>query len=381
MGAAQSQWAQGAAVATAAALLVMGGALGKSAQLPLQTWLPDAMAGPTPVSALIHAATMVTAGVYLIARTHVLFELSPTARLVVGVIGAVTLLYAGLSALAQNDIKRVLAYSTISQIGYMFLALGVAAWSAAIFHFLAHAFFKALLFLSAGLVIKAMDEEHDIRKMGGLRRDIPVVFWLFLVGAAALSALPLVTAGFYSKDLIIDLALSSQQGSVWLWLAGVVGRPADLPLRVPAGVPGVLRGAARRGRLGHPVPARRLVADGRAGGRVDRARLDPAPRAVARLVAVHRPPGFGAAAPECSRRRVRRQRGQFGDRGRRVSGRHLSGVAASSAGGRRWSGVWPPGRASSGWRRSRSAAGVSTASTTPPSSGRSCGSPGRVRAM
>jgi len=181
------------------------------------------MAGPTPVSALIHAATMVTAGVYLIARTHVLFELSPSARLTVAVIGAVTLLYAGVSALAQNDIKRALAYSTISQVGYMFLALGAAAWSAAIFHFLTHAFFKALLFLSAGLVIKASGEEHDIRKMGGLRRDIPVLFWLFLVGAASLSALPLITAGFYSKDLILDLALSSQQAGVWLWLAGVVG--------------------------------------------------------------------------------------------------------------------------------------------------------------
>jgi NADH-quinone oxidoreductase subunit L len=223
MGAAQHQWAQGAAVATAAALLVMGGAIGKSAQLPLQTWLPDAMAGPTPVSALIHAATMVTAGVYLIARTHVLFDLSPTARLVVAVIGAVTLLYAGLSALAQNDIKRVLAYSTISQVGYMFLALGVGAWSAAIFHFLTHAFFKALLFLAAGLVIKAMGEEHDIRKMGGLRRDLPVVFWLFVIGAAALSALPLVTAGYYSKDLIIDQALTAQHGSIWLWLAGTIG--------------------------------------------------------------------------------------------------------------------------------------------------------------
>ena len=223
MGAAQSHWAQGAAVATAAALLVLGGALGKSAQLPLQTWLPDAMAGPTPVSALIHAATMVTAGVYLVARTHVLFELSPDARLIMAIIGAVTLLYAGVSALAQNDIKRALAYSTISQVGYMFLALGVAAWSAAIFHFMTHAFFKALLFLAAGLVIKAMDEEHDIRKMGGLRRDIPVVYRLFLVGAASLSALPLVTAGFYSKDFIVDSALSSQHGSIWLWLAGVVG--------------------------------------------------------------------------------------------------------------------------------------------------------------
>jgi NADH-quinone oxidoreductase subunit L len=223
MGQAQSQWAQGAAVATAAALLVLGGAVGKSAQLPLQTWLPDAMAGPTPVSALIHAATMVTAGVYLVARTHVLFELSPAARTVLVVIGAATMLYAGVTALAQNDIKRVLAYSTISQVGYMFLALGVGAWSAAIMHFMTHAFFKALLFLGAGLVIKSMDDEHDIRKMGGLRTRMPAVFWLFLIGAASLSALPFITAGFYSKDLILGFALGSQYGSVWLWIAGALG--------------------------------------------------------------------------------------------------------------------------------------------------------------
>ncbi len=223
MSLAQSQWAQGAAVVTAVALLVLVGAVGKSAQLPLQTWLPDAMAGPTPVSALIHAATMVTAGVYLIARTHALFEMSPAGRTVLVVIGAVTLLYAGVSALAQNDLKRALAYSTISQVGYMFLALGVAAWSAAIFHFMTHAFFKALLFLAAGLVIRAMGEEHDVRKMGGLRRDIPLVFWLFLIGAASLSSLPVITAGFYSKDLIVDLALGSTEGSFWLWLAGTVG--------------------------------------------------------------------------------------------------------------------------------------------------------------
>jgi NADH-quinone oxidoreductase subunit L len=223
MSLAQTRWIPGSAVAAAVALLVLGGALGKSAQLPLQTWLPDAMAGPTPVSALIHAATMVTAGVYLVARTHVLFELAPGVRVAVAVIGAATLLYGGLSALAQNDIKRVLAYSTISQIGYMFLALGVAAWPAAIFHFVTHAFFKALLFLSAGLVIKAMEEERDIRKMGGLRRELPLVFWVFVIGSASLSALPVVTAGFYSKDLILGLTLRSEQGSIWLWLAGVVG--------------------------------------------------------------------------------------------------------------------------------------------------------------
>jgi NADH-quinone oxidoreductase subunit L len=221
--AAEAQWAAGSAVAVAAALLVLGGAVGKSAQLPLQTWLPDAMAGPTPVSALIHAATMVTAGVYLIARLHTLFELAPDVLRVVAIIGAATLLYAGFSALAQRDIKRVLAYSTISQIGYMFLALGVAAWSAAIFHFMTHAFFKALLFLAAGAVIEALDGEQDMFRMGGLRRRLPLAFWSFLIGAAALSALPLVTAGFYSKELILALTLESTAGSVWLWAAGIAG--------------------------------------------------------------------------------------------------------------------------------------------------------------
>ena len=223
MGLAQQHWLPGSGVAVAAALLILGGAIGKSAQLPLQTWLPDAMAGPTPVSALIHAATMVTAGVYLIARTHVLFDLAPAAKTVVAVIGVATLLYGGLSALAQRDIKRVLAYSTISQIGYMFLALGVGAWSPAIFHFMTHAFFKALLFLAAGLVIKAMDGEHDIHEMGGLYGRLRPVFWVFLIGAASLSAVPVVTAGFYSKDLILASALSSGRGGAWLWAFGVVG--------------------------------------------------------------------------------------------------------------------------------------------------------------
>ena len=216
-------WPTGSALPIAAAALLLGGAVGKSAQLPLQTWLPDAMAGPTPVSALIHAATMVTAGVYLIARTHVLFTLAPPVQLAVAIIGAATLLLAGCSALAQPDIKRALAYSTISQIGYMFLALGVGAWSAAIFHFMTHAFFKALLFLGAGVVIAGLDDEHDLFKMGGLRRELPVAFWTFLVGSASLAALPLVTAGFYSKDLILFEAWSSVLGGPWLWLAGLVG--------------------------------------------------------------------------------------------------------------------------------------------------------------
>ncbi len=222
MSAAQSHWAAGSGVAVAAAALLLGGAVGKSAQLPLQTWLPDAMAGPTPVSALIHAATMVTAGVYLIARTHVLYTLAPDVRLTVAIVGTVTLLLAGFSALTQHDIKRILAYSTISQIGYMFLALGVASWDAAIFHFMTHAFFKALLFLAAGVVIEALAGEHDIFRMGGLRTKLPVAFWAFVVGSASLAALPLVTAGFYSKDLIIENSLASVDGNLWLWLGAVV---------------------------------------------------------------------------------------------------------------------------------------------------------------
>lgn len=217
------QWEMGSPLATTAAFLLLGGAVGKSAQLPLQTWLPDAMAGPSPVSALIHAATMVTAGVYLIARMHILFIQSPMVMMVIAIIGAATLLIAGFSALAQYDIKKVLAYSTISQIGYMFLALGVGAWSAAIFHFMIHAFFKALLFLGAGAVILAMHHEHDMFKMGGLKKQLPVTFWTFLIGSASLAALPLVTAGFYSKDEILWYAWAGERGGVWLWLVGIVG--------------------------------------------------------------------------------------------------------------------------------------------------------------
>ncbi len=211
----------GSDVVTVIALLLLGGAVGKSAQLPLQTWLPDAMAGPTPVSALIHAATMVTAGVYLIARTHTLFELSPYALNMVGVIGAVTLLLAGFAALVQTDIKRVLAYSTMSQIGYMFLALGVGAWGAAIFHLMTHAFFKALLFLSSGAVIIACHHEQDIFKMGGLRKKIPLVYWCFLVGGGALAAIPYLTVGFFSKDEILWEAYAS--GHREFLIAGLIG--------------------------------------------------------------------------------------------------------------------------------------------------------------
>ena len=213
------QWSVNTLMPIAAAALLLGGALGKSAQLPLQSWLPDAMAGPTPVSALIHAATMVTAGVYLIARTHALFIMAPTVQFAVAVIGAVTLLMAGCSALAQTDIKRILAYSTISQIGYMFLGLGVGAWSSAIFHLLTHAFFKALLFLAAGAVILCFHHEHNIFKMGGLRKAMPLAFWSFMIGSAALSALPF-TSGFYSKH---EILLAAYHVSPMLWAAGCLG--------------------------------------------------------------------------------------------------------------------------------------------------------------
>jgi NADH-quinone oxidoreductase subunit L len=223
MSRAAQHWPKNSPVPTLAAFLLLGGAVGKSAQLPLQTWLPDAMAGPTPVSALIHAATMVTAGVYLIARSHALFLLAPTALFTVGLVGAATLLLAGFSALAQNDIKRILAYSTMSQIGYMFLALGVGAWSAALFHLMCHAFFKALLFLSAGAVTMRLHHEQDIFKMGGLARRLPAAFWSFLIGSAALAALPLVTAGFYSKEAILSGAWADGTSGRVLWAAGVIG--------------------------------------------------------------------------------------------------------------------------------------------------------------
>lgn len=213
--------ATGSNAITWATLMLLGGAVGKSAQLPLQTWLADAMAGPTPVSALIHAATMVTAGVYLIARTHGLFLMAPEVLHLVGIIGAITLLLAGFAALVQTDIKRVLAYSTMSQIGYMFLALGVQAWHAAIFHLMIHAFFKALLFLASGSVIIACHHQQNIFKMGGLRKTIPLVYICFLVGGAALAALPIVTAGFYSKDEILWGALAS--GHINLLIAGLIG--------------------------------------------------------------------------------------------------------------------------------------------------------------
>lgn len=206
-------------VITAITLLLFVGAMGKSAQLPLFTWLPDAMAGPTPVSALIHAATMVTAGIYMVARSNILYTLSPTAMEVVAIIGACTALFAATIGLAQNDIKKVLAYSTVSQLGYMFLALGVGAYTGAVFHVMTHAFFKALLFLGAGSVIHAMSGEQDIRRMGGLKKYIPITHITFLLGTLAIAGCP-PFSGFFSKDEILAHAF---EHSPILWIAGVLG--------------------------------------------------------------------------------------------------------------------------------------------------------------
>ncbi len=204
------------------ALGLLGGAVAKSAQVPLHTWLPDAMEGPTPVSALIHAATMVTAGVYLIARTHQVFELAPKIEDLAAILGAVTLLVAGLIALVQTDIKRVIAYSTMSQIGYMFVGVGVGAYSNGMFHLLTHAFFKALLFLAAGLVIHALLGEQDMRRMGGLSKLMPLTYLFFLAGGLALVGIP-PFAGFFSKDSILAAALAHGTFGAMLWVAGIVG--------------------------------------------------------------------------------------------------------------------------------------------------------------
>ncbi|HLE35895.1 MAG TPA: NADH-quinone oxidoreductase subunit L [Candidatus Acidoferrales bacterium] len=205
---------------TGIALLLLAGACGKSAQVPLYVWLPDAMEGPTPVSALIHAATMVAAGVYVVARSHVIFVHAPTAMMAVAVMGAVTALFAATIALAQTDIKRVLAYSTISQLGYMFLACGVGAFAAGIFHLMTHAFFKALLFLAAGSVIHALGGIQEMPQMGGLRKKIPWTFWTMLMGALAIAGAPLFS-GFFSKDLILYQSFVSPYGSRILWAVGI----------------------------------------------------------------------------------------------------------------------------------------------------------------
>jgi len=208
-----------AGVITFICLLLFIGAMGKSAQIPLYTWLPDAMAGPTPVSALIHAATMVTAGVYLIARCNPLYSLSPDAMHFVAIIGVITCIFAAIIGLRQNDIKKVLAYSTVSQLGLMFVALGMGAYASAIFHVTTHAFFKALLFLGAGSVIHGMGGEQDIRKMGGLRKAMPVTFWVFLIGTFAISGFPLLS-GFFSKDEIFAFTYA-HGGGIWWGLVGL----------------------------------------------------------------------------------------------------------------------------------------------------------------
>jgi NADH-quinone oxidoreductase subunit L len=206
-------------VVSAIALLLFVGAIGKSAQIPLYVWLPDAMEGPTPVSALIHAATMVTAGVYLIGRNAVLFAHAPEVLTIVAVIGTATALWAGAIGTVQNDIKRVLAYSTVSQLGYMFMAMGVGAYAAGIFHLFTHAFFKALLFLGSGAVIHALAGEQDLRRMGGLRKELPITYWTFLIGALAIAGVPGL-AGFFSKDEILYRTFAS--GHTLLWLVGAI---------------------------------------------------------------------------------------------------------------------------------------------------------------
>ncbi len=226
---------------SAITLLLFVGAAGKSAQIPLYVWLPDAMEGPTPVSALIHAATMVTAGVYMIARNAVLFSHAPPTLSIVAIVGVATALMAGTIGLVQNDIKRVLAYSTVSQLGYMFLAMGVGAYAAGIFHLFTHAFFKALLFLGSGAVIHALSGEQDLRNMGGLKKDLPLTYWTFVVGALAISGFPFLS-GFFSKDEILYPRLRGRA------YGAVGGRtpdvPADRGLHVPARLPGVSRRAA-----------------------------------------------------------------------------------------------------------------------------------------
>jgi NADH-quinone oxidoreductase subunit L len=208
-----------AGILTLTTLLLFVGATGKSAQIPLYVWLPDAMEGPTPVSALIHAATMVTAGVYMIGRNAVLFSHTPITLEVVAVIGATTALMAGTIGLVQNDIKRVLAYSTVSQLGYMFLAMGVGAFAGGIFHLYTHAFFKALLFLGSGAVIHALHGEQDLRNMGGLRRELPITYWTFLIGTLAIAGVPLLS-GFFSKDEILWQTFA--HGHIVLWVMGIV---------------------------------------------------------------------------------------------------------------------------------------------------------------
>ncbi|MGB7751615.1 MAG: NADH-quinone oxidoreductase subunit L, partial [Candidatus Acidiferrales bacterium] len=219
---AQPDAAVSTSVLTTICLLLFIGAVGKSAQLPLYVWLPDAMEGPTPVSALIHAATMVTAGVYMVARMNPLFSRAPIAMFVVALIGALTAFFAATIGLVQTDIKKVLAYSTVSQLGYMFLGLGVGAYASGVFHLMTHAFFKGLLFLSAGSVIHAMSGDQEMPHMGGLRSKIPITFWCMFIATFAITGIP-GFAGFFSKDEILEAARSGPNANIWLWLLGLIG--------------------------------------------------------------------------------------------------------------------------------------------------------------
>ena len=244
---------------TIISLLIFAGAMGKSAQFPLHVWLPDAMEGPTPVSALIHAATMVNAGVYLVARANPIFAHAPSALVVVAAIGIFTAILAASIAMTQTDIKRVLAYSTLSQLGYMFAAFGVGAWTAAIFHLMTHGFFKGLLFLGSGSVIHAVHEEQDMRKMGGLSRKIPITYVTMLIGSLAIAGIPPL-AGFFSKDEILGESL--KLGFVWVWADRLHRRRPDRVLHVPADGPDL---------LGHvPRPEGGLGPDPRVGPGDDR---------------------------------------------------------------------------------------------------------------
>ena len=275
------------------ALGLLGGAVAKSAQIPLHTWLPDAMEGPTPVSALIHAATMVTAGVYLIVRCHVLFEKAYVIQDLAAGLGAATLLMAGLIALVQTDIKRVIAYSTMSQIGYMFVGAGLGAYSSGMFHLLTHAFFKALLFLAAGLAIHALAGEQDIRKLAGIGKLMPQTKWLFLAGSLALVGVP-PFAGFFSKDSIIAAALDRGWYGDLIFAAGPDRRAAHRPLRLPPLLHRVHRRADRVGARALPRPPRQggPALDALDGGRARAARggrrLDPVHAEVAPAVRLAR---------------------------------------------------------------------------------------------
>ncbi len=275
---------------TIACLLLFLGATGKSAQIPLHVWLPDAMEGPTPVSALIHAATMVTAGVYVVARLGPLYHQSETAMLVVAVTGAVTALVAGTIAIVQTDIKRVLAYSTVSQLGFMFLAAGVGAFGVAVFHLYTHAFFKALLFLGSGSVIHAMSGEQDMRRMGGLRKKIPFTFGTFLVGTLAIAGIPPL-AGFFSKDEILLETLGS--GHTVLFAIALVHRAPDRRLHGPPPLPDLLRRVPRRPRGRAPRP--RVAAVDARSARAARGRLRPGRL---REDPAHRPAGAAPARGE-----------------------------------------------------------------------------------